>query len=305
MSHREAGVELAKVCDTNSDVLRLCATKLQIAENRLSNNPTEIMESPNIDAIHIATPNPTHFPLSKYALEHGKHVLVEKPMALTSRDAFRLARLAEEKNMVLQVGHIFRFNNGLRKAKQLIEGGVIGKIFYCDVNWTIYQLFPDRGIVFDLAAHPVDILNFLLDEWPVNVYGLGSNFVNKERDNEDTAFVFAEFPGGVLAKLSMTWVQHGPKTRRVTIVGSKGTLVVDALNQKVTAYGGDDHAEDVPVEANNTIGDMVAHFGQCIAEGRASANSALVGALVVRTLEATKESLKKKERISIGPGDSN
>jgi predicted dehydrogenase len=301
LSRREVGVELVKVCDMNPDVLRSCAIKFQIPEDRLSNNPAEIMESSEIDAIHIATPNPTHFPLCKEALQRGKHVLVEKPMALTSRDAFRLARLAEEENLILQVGHIFRFNNALRKAKQLIGSGVIGEIFYCDISWAIYQPFPDRGIIFDLAAHPVDILNFLLDEWPISVDVLGSNFVNKEKDNEDTAFAFAEFPDGVLARLFMTWVQHGQKTRTVTVVGSKGTLVVDALNQKIVSYGTDDRPEDIIVEVNNTIGDMVSHFGHCIESGQASANSALVGALVVRSLEAMKESLRKKGRIAIVP----
>lgn len=305
LSHLEGGIELTKVCDTSNEVLEFCSRKYQLAEDLLVNNPTDVIESENVDAIHIATPNSTHFPLCLEALERGKHVLVEKPMALTSRDAFRLARLSEERNLVLQVGHVFRFNSALKKAKQLIDSGKIGDVHFCDVSWTTYtKPFVDRGIIFDLAAHPVDILNFLLNEWPTAVYVVGANFVGEDSRFEDTALAITEFPQSLIAKIFVTWVQHGPKTRTITIVGSKGTLFLDALNQTMTSFSSEDEPENVPIEANNTIGDMISHFCACVTSGKASTNSALVGALVVRSLEAMREGLKKKERITIVPDSS-
>ena len=196
-----------------------------------------VLHSEDIDAVHIALPTSLHYTVARAALEAGKHVLLEKPMASSSREAFKLASLAEEKGLVLQVGHIFRFNSALRMVRKMLHEGVVGRVFYAKLEWTVDKIPPgERDIVFDLAPHPVDVLNYLLDEWPSSVEAVGESYVRKKELLEEMAFINLEFPDRILANVYLSWIQHGGKDRVVRVVGEKGTLFCDALNQTVTLH---------------------------------------------------------------------
>ena len=219
----------------------------------------EVLNDPEIAGVHIALPNELHYQVATEALKKGKNVLLEKPISTTSRDAFKLARLAEELGLVLQVGHIFRFNNAIRTVKEVIRSGRLGRIFYANLSWATYlQPLPTgRDIVFDLAPHPVDILNYLLDEWPSRVDACGDSYVQRKENAEEVATVNLEFPDQVLAHLYLSWIHHGAKERKVDLICENGTITCNALEQKIQ-LDYDHTSVEVPVfpfDISNMIAD--------------------------------------------------
>jgi UDP-N-acetylglucosamine 3-dehydrogenase len=273
-----------------------------------------VLEDDEVDAVHIALPNELHFPVAKEALEAGKHVLLEKPMATSARDAFKLVALSEECGSTLLVGHIFRFNNAINMVKSLLAERRIGDVFYAKLDWAVNMPPPKgRDIVFDLAAHPIDVLNYLLRDWPTRVDAVGGSFIRRNEKEEEMAFINLEFPNRVLANVYLSWIQHGLKERSVRIVGEKGTITCDALNQKVLVYD-DKGVAELPratfpssrpgngnqnsAEPNNTIRDMEYHFIDCIKERGPGLNTATVGARSVQVLE-TVTTLMRRRRQSL------
>jgi UDP-N-acetylglucosamine 3-dehydrogenase len=270
----------------------------------------EVLNDPDIEAVHIALPNQLHYEVARKALEKGKNVLIEKPLCTTSREAFKLARLSEEKGLVLQVGHIFRFNNAIRTMKEVVRSGRLGKIFYANLYWDTYEpsLAKNRDIVFDLAPHPVDVLNYLLDEWPTKVHAVGDSYVHNKENREEVAIVSLEFPERVLAHLYLSWIHHGAKERIVKLICEKGTLTCNALEQKIK-LDYDHTSVEIPafpfdlnnlltakdddgiprqgkiLGPNNTIRDMQYHFISQIRKRGPQMSSALVGARTVQVLE--------------------
>jgi UDP-N-acetylglucosamine 3-dehydrogenase len=265
------------------------------------------LEDKELDAVHIALPNQLHYSVARAALESGKNVLLEKPISTTSREAFKLTRLAEERGLTLLVGHIFRFNNSLRTVKEILRSGKMGKVFYANLNWATFmeKLPQDRDIIFDLAPHPVDVLNFLLDEWPENVDAVGDSYVQKKANAEEMAFVHLEYPDEILASIYLSWIHHGAKERSIKVICEKGTISCDALMQTIR-LDYEHESSEIPVfpfdivdpatanklssegkkqGANNTIRDMQYHFIERIKGRGPELNSGTVGAQTVAVLE--------------------
>jgi UDP-N-acetylglucosamine 3-dehydrogenase len=269
----------------------------------------------NIDAVHIALPNPLHFQVASDALAAGKHVLLEKPMALSSRDAWKLVSMAEENGLVLQVGHIFRFNNAVRMVRKLISEGKIGKVFYLKLDWAATLPPPrDTDIIFDLAPHPVDVLNFLLNEWPSRMDAVGGSYLRRTERAEEMAFVNLEFPDRVLAGIYVSWIQHGVKDRMIRVVGERGTIICDALNQLITIsddqgstnisrsefpQSGPKSRNGVGTQsdgqANNTIRDLQFNFIESVRGRSPQFNSGFIGARTVVCLEAIAQAMRQRE----------
>jgi predicted dehydrogenase/predicted transcriptional regulator len=281
-------VLLAGVCDISPAALAFCKEKFSVKHDLLTSTAEELMGDPKISAVHIATPNQTHCTLAKMALEAGKDVLVEKPMTLDSREAYELVDLAASRELVLHVGHIFRFNSALSKAREILNKGSIGKIFYARIQWTDSQYFPDRDIIFDLGPHPVDVLNQLLDSWPTQVSGFARGYRNS-KNHEEIAYGIAEFDDGVFAHVELSWL-HPTKVREASIVGSEGALVVDCNHQRLTLHRPSGIIE-VPVSASNTIGSEIDWFADCVAKRCLDIESGLIGARTVEVLEAMRKSM--------------
>jgi len=297
----KGNVKLVKVCDTSLSRLLDCEKKFSLHYSTLTQKFEDLIESPKISAVHIATPNRTHYALGKMALEAGKNVLIEKPMTLNSREAHELVELAASRERVLHVGHIFRFNSALRTARQTLQSGWIGKVFYGRVQWTDYSPpFPDRDIIFDLGPHPVDVLNLLLDAWPSQASGFARAYRNST-DYEEVAYVVAEFQDGVFAHIELSWL-HPSKVREVSIVGSDGTLVVDCVNQRLLRFRNGE-TNELPVSANNTIASEIDYFIDCISRRDASSESGLIGARTVEVLEAIRESMWERPLPIVQPFD--
>ena len=283
------------IVDPDRERLREIKEKLNLSSDLLFEDVEECLHSPEINAIHVATPNDTHYSIAHEALSHDKHVLLEKPMAMTSRDSFKLARLAERNGLLLLVGHIFRFNSALDKAKQLLEEKQIGDVNYLQLSWLDFlSPLPNRDIIFDLLPHPVDIVNYLTGEWPSSIYAHSTSYTRSDKmEREDMAFIIMELPDKRSAQISLSWIQPGIKQRTVTVTGTNGTMIIDTLTQQVDIYKNNEKTI-VKISKNNTIKSMVTHFVNCILSIENPINSSLVGAITVGVLSSARESLCEK-----------
>jgi len=257
-----------------------------IDQSRLTQKISDVMQDPEIAAVHIASPNPTHYSTAKMALDAGKNVLVEKPMTLNSHQAYELVELARSRGLVIHVGHVFRFNTALHAARDVMNKGELGKLFYVRIQWTDRAFFPDRDIVFDLGPHPVDILNQLFGMWPQEVNGITRGF---RGERGEVAYVIAEFPNDTFAHIELSWL-HPNKVREVTIVGSNATLLVDCIKQTVRKSNHDSYHE-IPVLPSNTIASEISNFVDSIVRHDTSSESGLIGAHTVETLEHIRSSI--------------
>ena len=293
MSKTDPNVNLLGVCDVFDDNLKYFKEKYDVPY--LAKTPEEILSNPEIDAVHICTPSVTHYDICKEALNHGKHVTVEKPMTLNSLEAIKLVDLAQEKNLVLSVGHIFRFDGAIEKVKSLVENNWFGDLYWMKLTWTaMMPPMNGRDIITDLAPHPFDILNFLTNEWPTKITCVAK--AHRKGQKEETAHITSEFANNMIAHIEISWL-HPEKIREVQVMGSNRFAKIDCGTQKITAYE-NEHFFDLPVERSNTINGELSHFIRCIREGRASndtflnKNNGLVGANVVKLLEVTRTAME-------------
>jgi predicted dehydrogenase len=206
----------------------------------------------NLDAVVVATPPASHFALAKDCMERGLHAFVEKPITLNSRDAEELVNLAEEKDLTLMVGHTFEYNPVVRKIKEIIDSGELGKIYYIDAMRLNLGLFQsDMNVLWDLAPHDISILLYLLDQDPVSVGARGGDCIFKGK--HDVAYMHLKFPDNVLAHVHVSWLDPC-KVRRYTVVGSRKMLVYDDVEslEKIKIY--DKGVETPPY--TDTFGDF-------------------------------------------------
>jgi predicted dehydrogenase len=280
----------------------LADKNLELAKDRyaiegLFHDYREVVAIPEIRAVNVCLPNPLHFQACKEALQAGKHVLVEKPMTLTTEEGRELVELAEELNLTLSVGHIYRFNNALAEIRRLIKERFFGKVFLVEMEWTnLEQPFSDRDVIVDLAPHYFDIINYLLDEWPVKVTCLGKPFRRKEL--EETAYIVSEMRSGTISHATLSWLSP-KKVRQINVVGESRSAYIDAVAQEITIYESG-YTYKLGVERNNTIRTELMHFLQSIGNPMAETrNSGLVGLRTVEMIERSKESLAKGSTVSL------
>jgi predicted dehydrogenase len=299
LSKLRSDVQLRWVVDSDRTRLTQLASELNLPRNMLETEYRRILEDETVGAVHLAVPNELHFPIGMAALEARRHVLLEKPMALNMRDAVKLARKAEQQSVVLHVGHIFRFNNAVREAKKLLDNGTIGKPLYYGLDWEALLSPPrNRDIVFDLGPHPIDVLNYLSNEWPTRVVTLGKSFLRRKPDQEEVAETVAEFEGDIFAQVALSWLYMGPRKRLISVTGEFGTILVDALNQRIDIYTSEG-AQNHHVQVNDTILTMITHFVESILNREPPQVSGLVGAMTVAVLAAMRESMSQKAFVSI------
>ena len=230
------------------DIGRLAAIQRQYGGIRITTDFRQLLSSPDVDAVVIATPVSSHSLLAGEALRAGKHVLVEKPLAASSREAEDLIRLAEEHCRVLMVGHTFLYNPAVRALRDLVQGGALGEIFYIDAHRLNLGLFQrDINVIWDLAPHDISILLYVLGMEPVAVHATGSAYV--QPGIEDVAYLQLGFPNKVRAAVHVSWLDPN-KVRQITVVGSKKMAVYDdvATLDKIRIY---DKGVDVPPPASN------------------------------------------------------
>ena len=289
-AEKKGKLKLVKVCDSSLaalGALQITKETAKLRSDQLTQEVKAIMVDPAISAVHLATPNNTHFTLAKMALEAGKHVLVEKPMTLNSHEADQLVGLAGEKRRVVEVGHLFRFNQALKVASEMLRNEDLGTIYYLRVQWTDEGNYPERDIIYDLGPHPVDVLNMLLGTWPDIVTGITKAYRNA---HNDVAYIFAEYPNDILAHIELSWL-HPRKVREITIVGSNASLIIDCVNQRLLRHSSTGDSE-IPIVPTNTIACEIDHFMDKIQSGDLTVDE--TGPRTIETLDAVSASMWKK-----------
>jgi UDP-N-acetylglucosamine 3-dehydrogenase len=293
-------IELHSVVDSSPASLAQCQQEFGTSINyRLDYQ--ELAQDSSLSGVHISTPNGTHFDIASRFLRAGKSVLVEKPLTLKTVESYELVRLAAENKSVLSVGHIHRFNNGVRELRRIIAEGKIGDPYYLNFRWTGFmnpQL--QREVITDLAPHPFDICNYALDSWPEKISCKGRGY--RTRQNEEVAFITGEHQGGLIAHIEVSWLDLD-KRRDVTVVGSKGMAHLDCLSQKLFIEEPTGRRE-IPVLPSNTIASEIIHFSDCIRNNRnstayANHSDGMLGARVVSLLEASRESMFQDRTIAV------
>jgi len=229
-------VELVKICDTE-EKRRTHMQGLYPAVDVVADYE-KIIADDTIDAVVVATPVSTHYPLGKAVLESGKHLFIEKPMAASAAECDELNAIAAAKGLHVMVGHTFLFVPAVRKIHELYATGELGDMYYVNirrVNLGIFQ--KDANVVWDLVPHDVAMLNYLFGEAPVRVSATGQCYVQKDKGLEDVAFVTLEYPSGMLANIHVSWLDPN-KIREATFVGSKKMVVYDdvAMTDKIRIY---------------------------------------------------------------------
>ncbi|RKZ05686.1 gfo/Idh/MocA family oxidoreductase [bacterium] len=280
---------------------------------RTTQDYREMLADEGTDAVVIATPADTHCRLAVEAFEAGKHVFVEKPMAISEDECRQMVQASEKAGRKLMVGHTFLFNNAVHQIKQLIDSGELGDIYYVYVNRVNLGLFrEDCNVVWDLAPHDIAILNWLLDSTPVSLTAVGHSYV--QPDIEDVAFVNLQYPNKVMAHLHVSWLDPN-KVRTITVVGSKKMLVYDDVSntEKLRVY---DKGVNVVMPHYDTFGEFqlsyrygdivlpriedseplrneAEHFVDAILNDSTPRSDGHSGLEVVRTLEAACDSMRE------------
>ena len=303
------GAEVSAVCDKSS-VSRKKAHK-NCSGIYVTPDSTELVTSPELDAVAIITPVWTHFDLAKSALENGKHIFIEKPFTSTVAQAEQLINLAERNNLKIMVDHTFLFTGAVKKIKQLLQEGNLGKLYYYDstrVNLGLFQ--HDVNVIWDLAPHDLAIMDYLIDQKPEALVATGQPHLN---GLEDIAFITLYFPDKVIAHINVNWLSP-VKVRMTLIGGEKKMLVWNDLeaDEKIKVY---DRGVEIfsregvyDLLVNYRSGDMwapqleqvealrqeLAHFIDCIVNDRVPLNDGAAGYRVVKVLQAADKSIRKR-----------
>jgi predicted dehydrogenase len=308
-----AGARVKAICDLRDD--RLASASGRYPGVAVTTNAREIFANPAIDAVAIATPVSTHFDLAMQALQAGKHVLVEKPIAASSTDAQRLIEEAERRRLVLMVDHTFVYTGAVKKIASLVSSGELGDLYYYDsvrVNLGLFQ--HDVNVIWDLAVHDLSIMDYVLPLRPRAVSATGMSHVTGGHEN--IAYLTLLFDHRLIAHLHVNWLAP-VKVRRTLIGGSQRMIVYDDLepSDKIKIYDRGITLNNSPdsllqmlvgyrsgdmwaprLDAAEALRTETAHFVDCIEHGTAPLTDAASGLRVVRLVEAASESMKARGR---------
>jgi predicted dehydrogenase len=299
------------VACADRDPARLAEVTHRYPWVRTCDDAAPVLGDPQVDAVVVATPARTHAPLVQAALEAGKHVLVEKPLALSTVEAVALAELADAAGRVLLVGHTFEYNPAVTRIRDLLAAGELGDLWYLHsqrVNLGRFQ--RDINALWSIGPHDVSIANHLVGAAPRWVAARGARYLHA--DVEDVVFATLGYDGGVLAHVHVSWLDPS-KLRRTTVVGSRRMVVFDDLDSEAKLRVYDKGAE--PVETGGfgeyqfrlRQGDLhvprtdlseplaleLDHFLDCCRTGARPRTDGWNGVRVVATLEAAQRSLDK------------
>jgi predicted dehydrogenase len=245
--------ELAWLCDLSEENRERFAARFPNA--CMTVDFDEVLADESVEAVVVATPVVTHFDLAKRALEAGKHVLVEKPPALTGAEVEELVATAEEQERVLMPGHLLLYHPGVIRLKELIESGELGEVLYIYGNrQNLGQIRKDENALWSLGVHDLSVILHLLGEEPVEAWARGESFLTE--GVEDVVFCYLRFPSGKVAHMHLSWLDPH-KMRRITVVGRDKMAVFDDmdLDRKLTVY------DKGPVERAATYGEWVTRTG--------------------------------------------
>ncbi len=308
---RLAGCDLAWCCDLDEEILD--RHRGAFPNTSFTQDLDELLGDDTLDAVVIATSVPTHAALACRALKAGKHVFVEKPLALTAADARRVTDLAASTGKIAMVDHLLVYHPGLRAMKELVAGGELGdEIFYMYGNrQNLGIVRPDENALWSLGPHDISVMIWLAGERPTEVAAWGQSYL--QEGVEDVVFGNLRFPSGVTGHLHLSWLDPH-KMRKMTVIGSKRMVVFDDMEteRKLTIYNkgpiphtatygeyiqvrsGDIHIPKI--DGTEPLKLVCEHFVDCVANGTTPLSDAAAGLAVVEVLEGMTESLANSGR---------
>jgi predicted dehydrogenase len=302
-------VEVSWCCELQTD--RRDEVRKRYPNIQLTRDVKDLLGDTQLNAVVIATPVATHFELTKRALEHDKSVLVTKPMTRTVAESEELVELAQRKGLVLMVDHTFLYTGAVRKAKELLEAGELGDLYYFDsvrVNLGLFQ--HDVDVIWDLAPHDFSILLYLLPERPRYASAVGADHTGA--GVADMAYITVQFESNLIAHFHVNWLSP-VKVRQILIGGSRRMLVYNDMHPservrvydrgvKITTQDGiyktlvDYRTGDMwapKIESREALSLECAHFADCVRFNKVPSTDGVAGLEVVRLLEAASTSLAK------------
>jgi predicted dehydrogenase len=308
-----AGAELVAVSDMS--VERLEVVQARHPTVAVTTDSQDLLRDPEIDAVVVATPVGTHYRLGMEVLQAGKHLLMSKPLTDRSEHAARLVKEAGERNLVLMVDHTFLYTGAVRKIKELVATGSLGRPQYYDsvrINLGLCQ--HDVSVLWDLAVHDLSIMDYVLEARPCAVAAAGA--IHVPGHPASMAYLTCFFTDDLIAHHHVNWLAP-VKVRRTLISGDRQMIVYDDLepSEKVKVYdrgvtlksGTEDVRESL---VGYRMGDMWAprvslaeglrteaqHFVECVQKGVRPLTDGAAGLSLVRILEAAEESLRQRGR---------
>ncbi|MEQ4302995.1 Gfo/Idh/MocA family oxidoreductase [Plantactinospora sp. B6F1] len=288
---------------------RLAAAELY-PRVRTTDDLDEALDDDEVAGILIATPAPSHAALTRRVLDAGKHVFVEKPLAMSVADAVTLAETADRNGLVLMVGHTFEYVPAVERMREYIRSGEIGEPLHLhSQRLNLGRIQSDLHSFWSIGPHDVSIANYLLGTEPRWVAAQGGRYLHD--GVEDVVFVTVGYPGDVVAHMHVSWLDPA-KTRRTTVVGTRRMLVYDDLlpgarltvfdkgaeplepdRHGVRRYRLRDEATHVPeLSTTEPLARELAHFLDCVRTGTRPRTDGWNGARVVAVLEAADASLR-------------
>jgi predicted dehydrogenase len=310
--HGQGQSRVVAVCDKSPKSLQ--RARHSFPHMQLTSDANELLTSPDIDAIAVVTPVWTHYDLAKAALQNGKHVFVEKPFTTTAAQAEELIELADRKNLKIMVDHTFLFTGAVKRIRDFIDDGTLGKLYYYDstrVNLGLFQ--HDVNVIWDLAPHDLSIMDHVINEKPEAVVATGQSHLNGVAD---IAFLTVYYPNNIIGHINVNWLS--PVKVRTTLIGGEKKMLVwndIEVDEKIKIY-------DKGVEMKNSegvydllvsyrSGDMWAprveqvealkleasYFVDCILNNKTPFNDGVAGLRIVRMLEAADASLNQNGKI--------
>lgn len=302
--------EVVMVADMQSNNLERVTSRYPTIQT--TTDADNLFNNKAVDAIAIATPVHTHYQLALKALQAGKHVLVEKPIASSSAEVQQLIDEAQKRNLTLMVDHTFVYTGAVRKISELVRSGEIGDVYYYDstrINLGLFQ--HDVNVIWDLAVHDLSIIEYVLNKEPRAVSATGMSHIQGEPEN--VAYLTIYYDNNLIAHVNVNWLAP-VKVRRTLIGGSKKMIVYDALEpletikiydkgielkstediyQTLIGYRtGDMHSPKI--QQTEALQLEVSHFVDCIQHNKTPETDGAAGLRVVKILEAASQSIKQQ-----------
>ena len=255
IKHVEEYIDLGHdvtICDPDKKNVSLCKEKF----NSITTQTLEsILSDSDISCVSICTPNHTHFEIAKKCLESKKHVFLEKPISTNLIDAEKLIEISNTRKLILQIGHLYRFNNSILQAKQLVAENKLGDIHSAYFSWTNFEkVFSDRGIIIDLGIHPIDIVNYIFGGSSKNIKCRGWGI---RQNNPEFALInykqIQSTNQSIFVNIELSWL-NPIKKRELLIIGDKKSLNIQCVDQKISLIDNNSkELNEIQIIPNNTI----------------------------------------------------
>lgn len=293
---------LHTICDTRKELKNEYRSKYP--DIHFTESFAEVLGNPHINAVVIATPSIYHYQMTKETLLSKKHVLVEKPLSLQVKEGNELVRLADDKGLILMVGHILRYHPAIAKLKELIDKGELGKIQYIYSNrLNIGKIRTEENILWSFAPHDISVILFLLNESPESIYATGGSYL--QQHIPDVTITTMDFRSGVKAHIFVSWL-HPFKEHKLVVVGDKKMAVFDDLSkEKLFLYphriewidripvACKAEAEIIPIEMEEPLRAECQHFLECIKNNQKPKTDGEEGLRILQILQVSQESLNR------------